>query len=487
MEAPCQSRDDVALTGVLASADIALLLLRRDATVRLISPRMADLLGLAAWQVGQSLQELRLPLTGVRGLERVCAELWQTRGTHEQEVQNRRGLRYLLRIVPHWSASEMEGLVMTLAEMDTERVLRQRLTESRDVAACMLQEMPLPVAVLHADLTFRSANAAFETLTEAGLDGKLLEDVAWRRWRVTADALALAPLRSLPAGGLMEVEFSTREVPGKVLRMKSRALMNGADRVLLLMVEDVTLRRETERALAQQQTALVHEAEHRDTLLKLAQTELHELAHQLFTVQEQERERIARELHDDVSQRLSLLEMACGSLSRTGRRVAERREIARLLEQIHSLADDVRTMSHHLHPAVLKQLGLVVAVHTLVDAFVERETLPVTFVSTVGAVEMSDLASTTCYRIVQEALRNVAKHAGRTAVHVSLDAADGWLHLQVRDAGRGFNQDPLVPHQGLGLTSMRERARIAGGTFSITSALGEGTVVVANVPVNLVG
>ena len=481
MEAASRSRAKIEVASVLESADIPLLLVGADLTLRMFSPGMARIVGLRRLQLGAPLMEL--PLTGARSVTQVLAEVLQTRETQEQEVQDGAGRWYTLRVGPHRSAGETVGVVLTLVDVDTERVLRQQLLASRDFAACMLQEVPLPIAVLHADLTFRSANTAFQNLAETLLEGASLEDVAWRCWGVGAEAVGLHRLKNLPTDGMVEAEFTTGRPLGKVLLMKGRALTNGAERVLLLMMEDVTLRRETEHRQARQQTALAHEAEHRNTLLKLTQKELHDLAHQLFTVQEQERERIARELHDDVSQRLSLLEMACSSLSWTGRRVDDRREIESLLGQIHSLANDVRTMSHHLHPAVLKHLGLVAALQTLVDAFTDKESLPVTFASTVEGVEISDMASTTCYRIAQEALRNVAKHAGRTPVEVSLETADGWLRLQVRDAGRGFDPAPLVPYRGLGLTSMRERARIAGGSFAMTSRPGAGTVVVAEVPV----
>ncbi len=476
---------DAQVNSLLAEIGIPLVLLNRQLEILLLSPPAADILGLAPEDVGKVLTSLESHFNDFGLAEPLLLEVLQTLRTHEQEVQDRRQHWYRIVIRPHQVANETVGLILMFVDIDTERTLRHQLLEARDFAACVLQQIPLPLAVLHEDLTFRSTNAAFQSLTgtaDQKLAGWPLQDFTQRFWGVSSDTIELHKLGTLPIGGLIETEFSTRSAPGQILLVKGQALLNGGARVLLLVVEDVTLRRETDRVLARQQTALADQLENRDTLLKVTQKELHDLAQHLFTVQEQERERIASELHDDVSQRLSLLQMACNRLSQGQHGPAETLEIESILQQVQSLSSDVRVMSHNLHPALLKQLGLVVALKSLIDDFREKENLPATLTSTVGALHPSDLASTTCYRVVQEALRNVAKHAGRTHVKVSLDVVGDRLRLQIRDFGNGFDQSSYFPQPGLGLTSMRERTRIAGGNFSIVSTLGEGTVVVVDVP-----
>ncbi len=479
---------DAQVNGLIAGIGIPLLLLDRDLKLVLLSPRVTDILGLSPSDVGKVLTSVDVHLNDFGLAEPLLREVLQTLRTHEQEVQDRQQHWYRIVIRPHQVANETVGLIVMFVDIDTERTLRHQLIQARDFAACVLQQIPMPLAVLHADLTFRSANAAFQRLTGTvgqKLEGWPLGDFTQRFWGVSADAIELHKLETLPIGGLIETEFSTRSAPGQMLLLKGQALLNGSARVLLLVAEDVTLRRETERVLARQQTALADQLENRDTLLKVTQKELHDLAQHLFTVQEQERERIASELHDDVSQRLSLLQMACSRLSQLQHPTDEQQEIESILEQVQSLSSDVRVMSHNLHPALLKQLGLVVALKSLIDDFREKENLPATLTSTIGALHPSDLASTTCYRVVQEALRNVAKHAGRTHVKVSLDGVGDRLRLQIRDFGNGFDQTSPFPQPGLGLTSMRERTRIAGGTFSVVSTLGEGTVIVVEVPAGM--
>jgi two-component system CheB/CheR fusion protein len=153
-------------------------------------------------------------------------------------------------------------------------------------------------------------------------------------------------------------------------------------------------------------------------------------------------------------------------------------------EHLQSLSTDVRTLSHQLHPAVLDDLGLSAALKALVGEFGTREGMPATYVSRNLPDLPAQPAVTAVYSITQEALRNVAKHAGVTHVKVILEARDGQLHLEVRDVGVGFDMgsDTGAPIQGLGMITMRERARLAQGTVSVQSALGEGTTVIADIP-----
>jgi two-component system CheB/CheR fusion protein len=139
-------------------------------------------------------------------------------------------------------------------------------------------------------------------------------------------------------------------------------------------------------------------------------------------------------------------------------------------------------MSHRLHPAILQDLGLPAALKAMVQEFGQREKMPATYASEDLPESWSPQAATAIYRIAQEALRNVSKHAGKTHVKVVLAGLDGRLELRVMDFGEGFDQDDETHARGLGMISMEERARLAGGTFDVQSTLGHGTTVVATVP-----
>ena len=179
-----------------------------------------------------------------------------------------------------------------------------------------------------------------------------------------------------------------------------------------------------------------------------------------------------------MGQRLSLLNLLLGGIHSEHLDKDQSRKLKEANQHLQTLSTDVRSMSHHLHPAVLDDLGLSAALKALVSEFGERENMPATYSSRNLPPLPTQPAVTAVYRITQEALRNVAKHAGITHVKVILEARDGLLHLQVRDFGIGFD----TPGKGLGTITMKERARLAHGTLSISSALGDGTTVSAAIP-----
>jgi two-component system CheB/CheR fusion protein len=248
------------------------------------------------------------------------------------------------------------------------------------------------------------------------------------------------------------------------------------------MMEDITLQREAERLVTNQKKALEGEVAVAARKLDRAQEQLRGLAAHLFTAQEEERQWVARELHDDVSQRLSLLEILLHELDTPNGAKKNNHKITEARNQIESINTDVRQISHRLHPAILHDLGLSAALKSLVADFGERENMPATFVTQTLPEEWSPQTATTLYRIAQEALRNVAKHAGKTHVKVVLAGENSNLQLKVMDFGLGFDQEAENGASGLGLISIQERARQAGGSAQIASKLGEGTTVTVDLP-----
>ncbi len=212
--------------------------------------------------------------------------------------------------------------------------------------------------------------------------------------------------------------------------------------------------------------------------LRQSQEGLRQLAARLLHAQEEERRRIAREMHDDWSQRLAILGMETAKLEK---HLAAGDEGLSLLsavqEQLVSLSDDVHALSRQLHPAILDDLGLVEALRSECASFARRKETTVHYLSESVPPSLPPDVALCIYRVVQEALRNVAKHAAATEAWVTLTAAGGELLLQVRDQGAGFDPETTRPQSGLGLSSMEERVRLAQGRLSITSAPGRGTTV----------
>ncbi|WP_263418628.1 CheR family methyltransferase [Terriglobus albidus] len=473
------------LTNLLTSVNMPLLMLTENLHIRQFTPPMERLLNVRASDIGRSISELRLQLS-IDDIEPILLDVLDTLGTREVEVQDREGRWYLLRVRPYRTTdNKIEGLVVLLVDIDQLRSSQQELREARDFANTVVQSVPVPVVVLKADCTVRSVNNSFRELTQmkdSDLIGRSFPDLANLFWGVNGLTEQLHELAKSAAGTAIELEHESTTAQRKTISIKAQALSTDGDRILLLTLEDVTLHKEAERALNQQQEALQNEVEVTGKTLLQAREQLSELAAHLFSVQEEERQYVARELHDDISQRLSALEILCDTWRGRTNNPEEKRDLASLHDQLHALNDDIRTISHRLHPSILNHLGLAAAVRALVDDFREREKMPATFAESDIPEKLDQVISTSLYRITQEALRNVGKHAGPTHVKVMLTGEDHTIRLSVRDFGIGFDQESEYPLHGLGLISMKERARIAGGSFEILSSLGEGVSITVTVP-----
>jgi len=218
------------------------------------------------------------------------------------------------------------------------------------------------------------------------------------------------------------------------------------------------------------------------TDLKQMKSELVELTDRLIWAQEEEKQRLARELHDDIGQRLSLLII---SLDRLMHELplnlrSLREDLHLTLDQAHQLATDIHALSHQLHSSKLKHLGLAAALKELCAQVSRQHGIDVKL--EVGAIpgKLSEECALCLYRVAQEALKNAIKHSGSPVIEVELVASDQVLRLKVKDYGRGF--DVNRHEAGVGLASMRERLRMAEGKLQVNSRIGTGTEIVSEVP-----
>ena len=219
------------------------------------------------------------------------------------------------------------------------------------------------------------------------------------------------------------------------------------------------------------------------TVGKRAELEAQELSGRLITAQEDERARLARELHDDACQNLAVLAI---ELEMFGQKFGTDNGHAndgwkKLSSHAANIAGDLRRMSHELHPAKLEQLGLSSAIRGFCREIEAAHGVKVDFVERNVPRTLPDATSLSLYRIVQESLQNVVKHSGATAVTVVLTSDRDTLVLTVSDNGRGFDLK-AVPAGTLGLVSMKERIRLLNGTITIDSTENEGTQIEATVP-----
>ena len=221
----------------------------------------------------------------------------------------------------------------------------------------------------------------------------------------------------------------------------------------------------------------------RQKLLEQHQNEITALNDCLMKAQEEERSRIAGELHDGVLQQLSSLSLQLGTAILTLPPDSEpKARVGAVQKKLIEVGTGIRQLSHELHPAMLQEAGLPAALSSYCEEFSKLRGIPIEYQADESVEELSPGAALCIYRIAQEALGNVAKHAQAKQVQVRLTRSDGRVCLVVSDDGVGFNPDGSGKSGGLGLINMRERVRQLNGTFEFESQPGRGTTVKAEVP-----
>ncbi len=219
---------------------------------------------------------------------------------------------------------------------------------------------------------------------------------------------------------------------------------------------------------------------------KLAEEALASLSHKLIEAQELERTRIARELHDDFSQRLAILAIKLAQLKRdySGLPVEVGQRLSELGKMTSELTGDIQTLSHELHSSKLEYLGLAKALKGFCKEFGEHQKVKIDFESHDLPNPLHSQTALCLYRVAQEALHNSAKHSGARNFEVRLWASADEIHLTVKDAGAGFQTKTTDEGQGIGIASMKERLRLLHGTLSIESRARRGTTIHACLPLN---
>jgi PAS domain S-box-containing protein len=215
---------------------------------------------------------------------------------------------------------------------------------------------------------------------------------------------------------------------------------------------------------------------------KLAEEALSGMSRKLVEAQEQERARVARELHDDINQRLAMLAIQADHLQEDLRdSPTAHGRLSEFHQQIVELSTAVQSISHQLHSPQLEHLGIVVGMRSLCRDFGARQMLEIDFEADEIYQPVSQQVSLCLFRVLQEALHNAVKHSETRLIKVRLRFSTGQLRFTISDTGKGFD-DAAMPSSGLGLVSMRERVRLINGTISIESKPGWGTTIDVYVP-----
>ena len=293
---------------------------------------------------------------------------------------------------------------------------------------------------------------------------------------------AVLLIRLVPqALALPSPEALRREI---VERMRAQEALDEAKSELELRVHERTT--ELHKANLELHVEIAHRQQAQKELRR-SEEELQSLAGRLIAVQEDERKRVARDLHDDFSQRLALHCVELGFLRQSLPAGSEMgNQLARLRSNADGLALEVRQIAHDLHHPQLA-LGLQHGVTSFCREFSEQYGFAVELTHEGDLKQFPEAVSIVLFRVLQEALGNAAKHSGADRVTVFLSAEGDRALLRVTDPGRGFETEDVQSDRGLGLISMRERLRLVGGRMSVTSSPGQGTDIKAVIPVAMPG
>jgi len=323
------------------------------------------------------------------------------------------------------------------------------------------RQSPLPITITDTDDgRYIDVNEAFEKQTGWQRDeviGRSPLDIdLW----VDPDQRGAFIKKLLAQGHVRDLEVRFRRKDGQIRTGLGSAEMIEVhgERCALSVIADITERKFAEEALAG-------------------------VSRKLIEAHEEERTWIARELHDDINQKIALLAVNLGSLKQD--RASSNGQATRvedIQQQVQDLGSDIQALSHRLHSSKLDYLGLASACAGFCKELSERQNVEIDFHSESIPKDLSKEISLCLFRVLQEALQNAVKHSGSRHFQVSLRGAINEIELTVHDSGVGFDPEKAITGHGLGLTSMKERLKLVDGKLAIDSKLQSGTTIYARVP-----
>jgi len=367
-----------------------------------------------------------------------------------------------------------------LVDVSERRVVQEQLRRSEERYRDLFENAPDMMASVHTETAeVQECNRALEE--KLGLArGEILGRSVFDLYHPDSLARARKSFEQFQQSGeARDVELELRRKDGTRLEVSLNASairdVGGVIRLCRISWRDITQRKRAVEMLRAGETAL-----------RISEDHLRYLTGRLIAAQEEERRRLARELHDDLTQQLAGLAIDTGNLEQQWPDAPEavRARLGEMRDRIAALSTHVHSISRQLHPSILDDLGLVSAVESECLLFSKREGIPVTFEpSNIPTTLPSDVALC-LYRVTQESLRNIAKHAEAAEARISLQATGEEIVLSVGDSGAGFDPDEGRSARGLGLGSMEERVRLIHGRLSIDSEPGRGTIIEVRVPLS---
>jgi PAS domain S-box-containing protein len=384
-----------------------------------------------------------------------------------------------------------------IIDLTERRAAAEAIRVSNEYAQSIVATIPFPVLVLDAHGRVTCTNSAFTRVFETNESQVVtwpVSELPGIQWH-SVD-LEKSLMRALKDGEIIEeFVFAAELRRGSLLwlQLTARRLSGKTDSgpQLLVTFEDITRRKRAEEErlvlfteLESSRALLEQRVEERTEQLAKSYTQLRSLGEQLVLAHESEQRRIARELHDQIGQDLTALKM----ILRRARDAQPDQSKAGLAEAetvLEELLRTVRNICGTLRPQVLDDLGLIPGLEFHIKNFSARTGLQINFdFGPFPQMRLDPMVESAIFRVIQEALTNVSRHAHTDSASVMLAARHGHVQFSIRDGGRGFDLAEVMKRGSTGVSSMRERLSLVHGTFEIASSPGNGTIITAQIPVS---
>jgi len=326
------------------------------------------------------------------------------------------------------------------------------------------------------------------------------EDQILRKIRRGEIVQSFETLRKTKAGRLINISVTVspiKDASGKVIGVSKvarditerKAVTEAQKRIEVLAASNEELKQEIAQRKAMEKALKKSEHHYSELLEKsdLMQEQLRQLSRQILSAQEEERKRISRELHDVIAQTLTGINVRLAALKKQAAINTDGLElyIANTQRLVEKSVDIVHEFARELRPAVLDDLGLIPALHSFVKIFSRRTRLHIHLKAFAGIEQLDIAKRTVLFRVAQEALTNVARHAHAHRAEVNFKKVHATARMEIKDDGKSFQVERTLNGSGnkrLGLLGMRERVEMVGGTFCVESAPGKGTTVQVEIP-----